>query len=113
MSDAGSRAYAQRQQHRDDREREELRDTYQRLLLASALRRELGELAKDAGKLAEQAAGSGRVAQTAGPRLAARQQLAAELYALAERFDVVALVRLAELEPADVAALDLPYCGDA
>lgn len=107
MSDPKARAYAERQQRRQDRDRDELRDVYQQLLLGAALRRELHALAKDAGKLAEQATGAGRVAETAKPKLAARVALAGQLHATAERFDVVDQLQLLELAGDDVAALSL------
>ncbi len=113
MSDPKSRAYAERQQRRQDRDRDELREVYQQLLLGAALRREVHALAKDAGKLAEQATGAGRVAETAKPKLAARVALARQLHATAQRFDVVDQLQLLELAGDDVAALNLDDDSDA
>jgi len=128
VSDAGGRAYQQRKDKRDDRERDELRDAYQRVLIGAALRREIhalgsgerggrGGLEKSASAIADASKGDSQVSRWARGRLDARRKRAAELYRIAEGLDVLDALRLWELEPADLRELglysDAPPGGDA
>ena len=78
----------------------------ERLALAHALRRELQTLADGAADLARAAAGSGKASGRAGARLKSRRRRAQSAMADADRFGLD--VGLAELDPADRAALGLP-----
>lgn len=107
MSDAGTRAFAERERRRTERDRDELRYAQQRLSLGATLRRELHHLADGAGELAANAASGGPLGERGAHRLKARREYAAHLYDTARRYDVVRSLRLAELEPSDLDALGL------
>ncbi len=118
MSDAGGRAYTQRQAKRVQTQRDELRDVYQRVLVGAALRRELhalaagekgarGALEHNAAKVAEAARADSAAGHAAHARLQARQQRAHALVDLADGFGVLDALRLRELDRPDLNALDL------
>jgi len=83
-----------------------MRHERERLALAHQLRRELQALAQGAADLARQAQTQGKAAEQAAGRLAGRRARAREALTQADRFALDP--GLAELEPADRSALELP-----
>ena len=121
MTDPAARAYQRRQARRQPPDsagepaaEAELRADYQRLQLAALLRRELrallGDVAEhdDAAELQRRADQSGRLAEPAAHRLAGRRAHAAQVFALADRHDLTAWLRLSEIRAEDRSALGLP-----
>jgi hypothetical protein len=106
---AARSAYSRRTAQRARRRRAEtqaMRHERERLALAHQLRRELQTLAQGAADLARQAQGNGKAAEQAATRLASRRARAREALTQADRFALDP--GLAELEPPDRAALELP-----
>lgn len=102
-------AYARRTAQRARRARAEtqaMRQTRERLSLASAVRRELRGLADGASDLARSAQGNGKAAEQAAGRLEARKRRARETLTQADQFALDP--GLLELDAQDRVALELP-----
>jgi hypothetical protein len=108
-ANAARAAFARRTAARARRRRAEtqaMRLERERLALGHTIRRELASLAAGAADLARQAAGGGRAAEQARVRLEARRGRARDALAQADRFALDP--GLAELDPTDRGALELP-----